>query len=672
MWYNENQRTRVLVFSRIQAERAAVILCDGKQIELSGGASDTTNNRMELMGLIQGLKALDKDTTSVKIYSDSQYVVRAFNDGWLKSWKRNGWKRKEGPVKNLDLWKELDKLTAQRKCTFIWVKGHNGNQYNELCDQMACAESAKYADGCGEEDDRPADILFSVDDILAALDEVLKEAQKGETIEECIRKNMPVVIVGDYDADGITSTTILTRLLYSMGVKVRPIIPRRFTDGYGVSDSILKGVENSLIITVDNGIAAGDVLDKAATEHGNTVVVLDHHLADGREPKRAAVICDPHMDGDSSPYKEYCGAGLAFKLAQYMLRVADISAMPDDLLVLACIGTIADSMPLTGDNRAIVMNGLRRVNSGEAHLPAGINQLLWTASSGAPMNEETIAYTVAPLINAPGRMYNAGGTSVLKALLCTDNSNAQAYLGKMVAINNDRKATVEEWMGKIRAAIDTQEKLSAPLVAFAKKMPEGIVGLVAGKLANQYHVPTIVLVETEDGIAKGSGRSYGDFDMKAMLDTLSDLLITYGGHVGAAGLSLMPDKVSEFRKRARDYCTGIEQAGEYIRYDIVLQSKDFGAAVQTLKKYQPFGQSVPKPVCMVRGFQALGMLEMGTNKTHIKLSGRNGNVVAFNMAEAFRSMGSPEVIDAVGSLGENTFRGETTVQFLADDIRAHI
>lgn len=268
--------------------------------------------------------------------------------------------------------------------------------------------------------------------------------QAGETIEECIRKNMPVVIVGDYDADGITSTTILTRLLYSMGVKVRPIIPRRFTDGYGVSDSILKGVENSLIITVDNGIAAGDVLDKAATEHGNTVVVLDHHLADGREPKRAAVICDPHMDGDSSPYKEYCGAGLAFKLAQYMLRVADISAMPDDLLVLACIGTIADSMPLTGDNRAIVMNGLRRVNSGEAHLPAGINQLLWTASSGAPMNEETIAYTVAPLINAPGRMYNAGGTSVLKALLCTDNSNAQAYLGKMVAINNDRKATVEE------------------------------------------------------------------------------------------------------------------------------------------------------------------------------------------------------------------------------------
>ena len=244
--------------------------------------------------------------------------------------------------------------------------------------------------------------------------------QAGETIEECIRKNMPVVIVGDYDADGITSTTILTRLLYSMGVKVRPIIPRRFTDGYGVSDSILEGVEKSLIITVDNGISAGDVLDKAATEHGNTVVVLDHHLADGREPKHAAVTCDPHMDGDSSPYKEYCGAGLAFKLAQYMLRVADISAMPDDLLVLACIGTIADSMPLTGDNRAIVMNGLRRVNSGEAHLPAGINQLLWTASSGAPMNEETIAYTVAPLINAPGRMYNAGGTSVLKALLCTE------------------------------------------------------------------------------------------------------------------------------------------------------------------------------------------------------------------------------------------------------------
>ena len=496
--------------------------------------------------------------------------------------------------------------------------------------------------------------------------------QAADIINACVNNNVPIVIVGDYDADGITSTAILTRLLLNMKATVRPIIPRRFTDGYGVSDALLEGIENSLIITVDNGIAAGEVLDKAVAENGNTVVVLDHHLADGREPKMAAAVCDPHMDGDTSPYKDYCGAGLAFKLAQYMMHSNYVDVMPDDFLVLACIGTIADSMPLTGDNRAIVMQGLRTINSGDARLSAGINQLLWRVSNGVPINEETIAFSVAPLINAPGRMYNAGGTSVLKALLCTKTEDAMVYISKMAEINDERKSTVEKWMNKICEAIDSQNHVPTPIVAFVRKMPEGIVGLVAGKIASKYHAPTIVFVEPTEGTAKGSARTYGSFDIKEMLDSMADMFLTYGGHVGAAGLSMESGKVAEFRKLAQNYCANLQtEAGAYIQYDVVLKPEGLKAAMETINAYRPLGHGVPKPVCMVEGFRAESLSEMGANKTHVKLSGNGCSIVAFNMAEQYRELGKPETVDAIGNLGENTFRGETTVQLLADDFRCH-
>lgn len=486
-------------------------------------------------------------------------------------------------------------------------------------------------------------------------------------------KDAQIVIVGDYDADGITATAILTKLLSGMGHRVKPIIPKRFTNGYGVSDAILEGIQNSLIITVDNGITAGEVLDKAVSEGNNTVAVIDHHLPDGREPQMASVICDPHMEGDTSPFKDYCGAGLAFKLAQYILRSDYADTAPDDMLVLACIGTIADSMPLIGDNRAIVMQGLRLINSGEARLFAGINYLLWTACGGKEMDEETIGFTVAPLINAPGRLFNAGGTSVLKALLCTDPEEARGYISKMVSINADRKEQVEKWMKAIQNAINAAGSIQTPLVVYAKEMPEGLVGLVAGKLAEIYHTPTIVLVDTDDGVVKGSGRSFGSFDMKGMLDALSDKLLAYGGHTGAAGLSLAKESVKEFRQAAREYCKnlGMQEGGEYIQYDVVLRPDEVPEAMATMKRYKPFGQGVPKPVCMIQDFQVRDVFEMGTDKTHVKLIGDKFSAVAFGMAQKYRNMCSPEHVDIVGTLGENVFRDEVTIQVLTQDFQTH-
>lgn len=500
--------------------------------------------------------------------------------------------------------------------------------------------------------------------------------EAARAIQFAIENKIPVKIVGDYDVDGITSTAILTKLLNYYGVEPSTYIPKRFTDGYGVSEKILAGVKNTLIITVDNGIAAGDVLDKAVEEGRNGVVVLDHHLPDGREPKNAIAVVDPYLHPDLNEFTEYCGAGLAFKLAEYMLLdepLAMAEKLLNDIQVLACFGTIADSMPLIGDNRRIVMDGIALVNSGRALLSQGISQLLTIGCNGNEFSVETVSYNIAPLINAPGRLYNAGGTSSLKMLMCDDPIEAQTYGAKMVQINKQRQTQVSTWMKKIQEALSKAPDEIAPVVVFEPEMPEGLVGLVAGKLASTYHCPAIVMVRGENGIVKGSARTYGEFHIKDMLDTMSSLFTTYGGHAGAAGISLMQSDIEEFRQKVRAYFKDYQTSGggEYVLYDVVLAPEDVPAALEVIKKYQPLGQGVPNPVCRINQFAVDAPFYMGADKSHIKFPGQNFAAVAFGLAGQYVQQGEPKSIDMVGTIGENTFQGRTTTQIMLQDFKPH-
>lgn len=500
--------------------------------------------------------------------------------------------------------------------------------------------------------------------------------EAARAIQFAIENKIPVKIVGDYDVDGITSTAILTKLLNYYGVEPSTYIPKRFTDGYGVSEKILAGVKNTLIITVDNGIAAGDVLDKAVEEGRNGVVVLDHHLPDGREPKNAIAVMDPYLHPDLNEFTEYCGAGLAFKLAEYMLLdepLAMAEKLLNDIQVLACFGTIADSMPLIGDNRRIVMDGIALVNSGRAMLSQGISQLLTIGCNGNEFSVETVSYNIAPLINAPGRLYNAGGTSSLKMLMCDDPIEAQTYGAKMVQINKQRQTQVSTWMKKIQEALSKAPDEIAPVVVFEPEMPEGLVGLVAGKLASTYHCPAIVMVRGENGIVKGSARTYGEFHIKDMLDTMSSLFTTYGGHAGAAGISLMQSDIEEFRQKVRAYFKDYQTSGggEYVLYDVVLAPEDVPAALEVIKKYQPLGQGVPNPVCRINQFAVDAPFYMGADKSHIKFPGQNFAAVAFGLAGQYVQQGEPKSIDMVGTIGENTFQGRTTTQIMLQDFKPH-
>ena len=500
--------------------------------------------------------------------------------------------------------------------------------------------------------------------------------EAARAIQLAIENKIPVKIVGDYDVDGITSTAILTKLLNYYGVEPSTYIPKRFTDGYGVSEKILAGVKNTLIITVDNGIAAGDVLGKAVEEGRNGVVVLDHHLPDGREPKNAIAVVDPYLHPDMNEFTEYCGAGLAFKLAEYMLLdepLATAEKLLNDIQVLACFGTIADSMPLIGDNRRIVMDGIALVNSGRAMLSQGISQLLTIGCNGSEFSVETVSYNIAPLINAPGRLYNAGGTSSLKMLMCDDPIEAQTYGAKMVQINKQRQTQVSTWMKKIQEALSKSTEEIAPVVVFEPEMPEGLIGLVAGKLASTYHCPAIVMVRGENGIVKGSARTYGEFHIKDMLDTMSSLFTTYGGHAGAAGISLMQSDIEEFRQKVRAYFKDYQTSGggEYVLYDVVLAPEDVPAALEVIKKYQPLGQGVPNPVCRINQFAVDAPFYMGADKSHIKFPGQNFAAVAFGMAGQYVQQGEPKSIDMVGTIGENTFQGRTTTQIMLQDFKPH-
>ena len=261
----------------------------------------------------------------------------------------------------------------------------------------------------------------------------------------------------------------------------------------------------------------------------------------------------------------------------------------------------------------------------------------------------------------------------MKMLMCDDPIEAQTYGAKMVQINKQRQTQINTWMKKIQETLSKSTEEIAPVVVFEPEMPEGLVGLVAGKLASTYHCPAIVMVQGENGIVKGSARTYGEFHIKDMLDAMSSLFTTYGGHAGAAGISLMQSDIEEFRQKVRAYFKDYQTSdgGEYVLYDVVLAPEDVPAALEVIKKYQPLGQGVPNPVCRINRFVVDAPFYMGADRSHIKFPGQNFAAVAFGMAGQYVQQGEPKSIDMVGTIGENTFQGRTTTQIMLQDFKPH-
>ena len=480
-----------------------------------------------------------------------------------------------------------------------------------------------------------------------------------------------IVIVGDYDVDGITSSAMLTMLLNYLWVTPKTIIPRRFTDGYGINESMIAGVKDSLIITVDNGITAYDVVEQAK-ENGNRFIILDHHLPTDVLPE-PDVLVDPHVQPEENGFVDYCAAGLVMKLVNEGAG-EEAHRLMVNLRVLACLGTIADVMPLVGDNRRMVINGINLINSQDYHyLNAGIRAILRIQEERC--DEETIKFKTAPILNAPGRLHDSGSRSTLKAVLCKDENLAASYAEKMFTINEKRKSLVKEWAARAEADLGEDFSESAIILCY-EDLPEGLAGIIAGRLSKEYHRVAFVFTATkEPGILKASGRTYGDYDISGLLNDVKDKAVKAGGHAGAAGISIEKSRFEGIKAQMLAYMdkNWVEQDNA-LYYDCEIDEKQVVEALETLKRYAPFGEGIERPVFHVKSFHAIPkkgtshFMLMGQTKAHIRLTGQYVDAVGFNLAETYDGLGNPNVVDLIAEVTENVYKGKASPQLNIIDV----
>jgi len=527
----------------------------------------------------------------------------------------------------------------------------------------------------------------------------------------------PIRIVGDYDVDGITSTTGLTILLSALEFKdVKKWIPRRFSNGYGLSEKIIDSkledgsefmpkVERGLLITVDNGIAATDAILKAK-EKGYDVLVLDHHMSDVIPP--ADVVIDPEAIEDSADFNMYCGAGLVYKLAQEIGVVPDF--VMDKITVLAMIGTICDSVDLITcynnkfqyDNYLIVKQGLELIlqNSGRT---SAMYDLLRKINKIEQINEKDIGFALGPIINAPGRLKDTGGEEMVNYLTLDNNefSVIRPLTEHIVEFNDTRKDLTEKIKKALIQMIETEhmENDSPLIVKYVPKegdanIYEGLSGIIAGQLSEMYKTDCFVFtpaIQTDENnnilvddnnvpvygeLLKGSGRGYGNSNLKDALDKNVKLIEKYGGHALAAGVSILDKNFDEFKKGMSSVIEDVPDKDLDKEYDYEISINDVADTYESVKEFAPYGQGHSEPIFKITGFEAeskfkgLHYLIMGQNKNMVKMISNDIEAVDFKgkVFEKFKALKAPKKFTIYGTLSENSFNGKTTTQIRMLDI----
>lgn len=473
---------------------------------------------------------------------------------------------------------------------------------------------------------------------------MMKDMDKAvSVIASSIRDNKHIRIIGDYDIDGICSIYILFKGLKICGADVDYEVPDRITDGYGINENLIKqayeaGVE--VIITCDNGIAAASQIDYA-NELGMTVVITDHHdvpyeeTDNGRRyiiPKAAAVV-DPKQNDCRYPFKMLCGAGIAYKFIDCMVKEFQTGdfVMPE-LLQFAAIATVGDIVDLLDENRIIVKEGLKLIaNTGNY----GLNALMAvTGVSRESINAYHIGFVLGPCLNASGRLDSA--KRALKMLVTDDRAEAERHAGELKDLNEERKKLTSEAVDK---AVDMVENSSLKddkvLVIFLPDCHESIAGIVAGRIREKYYKPVIVLTRGEQE-AKGSARSIESYNMFEKLSECKDLFTRFGGHPMAAGLSLPEENIPEFRSRINEHCNlSEEDLTETVWIDVPMPLEYINEKlILELGGLEPFGKANPKPVfadknISIRNIRAIGKDKQYTRMTITKDSGIVIDAVGF-------------------------------------------
>ena len=507
---------------------------------------------------------------------------------------------------------------------------------------------------------------------------LMHDMQKAvDRINEAIENEEKILVYGDYDADGITSTVLLVETLISMGANVSSYIPNRFEEGYGPNKEAFTKIIDSgitLIITVDNGIAGVEEVD-LANELGCDVIVTDHHKIQDTIPNAYAIIHPEHPEGNY-PFKKLAGVGVAFKLAHALLEI-----FPDFLLDLVAIGTIADMVSITDENRIFVKQGLELINDDPR---IGLKMLLELSGIDTKIDEQTVGFYIAPKLNSIGRMDSA--KLGLTFLMAEEPVTARALAEQIEQYNIQRKQVTEDIVKDVISKIENSEKKQKNVIMVSGEYHEGVLGIVASNIVEKYQKPVFIMNEKE-GVLKGSARSIFDFNIYIAMNKISDLFLAFGGHTLAAGFSFEKsnfEKIEEFLDKEFEEFKQNNDLKANKNIDIVTSLEDISYQfLNSLDALKPYGMDFEKPTVLIENAMVLNKTHFGSEKQYLRLTIADevGNLdcITFKDSVTFDKVEKNDIIDLLCNIDKNNFNGRTKLQahiidihikeFLFEDLR---
>jgi len=493
--------------------------------------------------------------------------------------------------------------------------------------------------------------------------DTFKDMQKASRrIVSAIRNSEKIVLIGDYDVDGVTATTLMKLFFEEIAYPLFWIIPNRFRDGYGLSEGIIPRIDGyDLAITVDNGISAVHAAQRCK-EKGIDLIITDHHLLPPELPEAYAII-DQKQPECTFPYEEVCGAQIAWYLIASLKNELGIKVNMMPYMELAAIAIIADMMPLRHINRAMVIAGLKSLSKSQRPAIRAYREY----SQKETLNTEDIGFFLAPMLNSAGRMEDA--KYAVEFLASSNIYDARVRLQRLIDFNEGRKAAEAKITQEALESVDEDEKV---IVVCGEAWHEGVVGIVASRVAKASKKPCIVLSDNGEGILKGSGRSFGRCDLFATVERTRPLLEKFGGHAAAVGLSLAKEKLSAFKTQLQCEFEHFKEAVENMDDDVVgmLAFKDIDFELTALiRQFEPYGQGNPQPKFITRNVEILQADPMGKEGNHLRFLFRHKGVVHQGVQfKTCKMYDAGSRADIVYTVNENCFRGNTTLQLMVEEV----
>ena len=484
-------------------------------------------------------------------------------------------------------------------------------------------------------------------------------------INEAIDQGEPILIYGDYDADGVTGTSILVRCLRELGALVDYYIPNRFYEGYGPNeDAFMQAIADGyqLVITVDNGIAGVDEAE-ILLEHGVDLIITDHHQVKETLP-RAYAILHPELD-ENYPFHHLSGAGVALKVAEALLQ----EVIPEDFYAIAMLGTIGDVVPLIDENRSIVKRGLAALRETEIEGLNAMMELAGTEKSEA--TEVNVGFELCPRLNAPGRMDEAALS--VECLIAESEEEAKLIADQIESFNSERQKVTQKVLEEATKLVDVKTLAKKKVVIlYSPNWHEGILGIVAGRLAKQWQKAVFVVTDDHEGYIKGSARALEGYHLFELLNECQDLIERFGGHALAAGITFAPENLKALEDKMNELLQEVEVTPS-LQVDLSLPLSDLNVSfVEQLSILAPFGEGNRPPVIELKNVYVKNVKPIGNKLQHLKFTlyqdKQSVDVIAFNQAPLAMYLTPDTLFSFVGEVKINEWNGNRSVQFHFIDV----